>query len=170
LTIVKPGDILLYDRVRTAVEALIDFGENLADGPQSDTFYHCAIALDSQNKLEADGKQIAQHPIVYDGSWRLFRPPISPAANARALAADQKLVGQKYDDWLIVDDGLRDATHNIIHLPGGFIASKELHGKVCSSFLLAHFRAAGSPLADGLTANVSPQNWYPRLRRYEVTG
>lgn len=168
--LVKRGDILLYDVVRTAGEALIDFGEILEDGPHADTFYHCAIAVDAANKYEATGKQIAEHPVVYDGSWRLFRPPISPDATARALIADSKLIGEPYDDWLIVDDALRDATHNLIHLPGGFITNRELHSKVCSSFLLYHFHAAGSVLADGLTSNVSPQDWFLRLRRYEVQG
>lgn len=167
---VLPGNILLYDEVRTAGEALIDFGEILEDGPRANTFYHCAIALNGTRKLEADGKSIVDNPIVYDGAWRLFRPPISPAATLRALDADRKLVGEKYDDWLIIDDALRDATHNVLHLPGGFITYKELHEKVCSSYLLYHFRAAGSALADGFTANVSPQDWYLRLQRYEVHG
>lgn len=178
---VHEGDILLYRRINTAAEAAIVFGEVLEDGIEDREYYHCAIALSSTQKVEALG-EICVTNIVQDGSFDVFRVPLHPDDIRQGLHAALKLVGQKYDWWLIADDVLRYLTRGHVHLPKKFIESKERRMKICSSFVHYFFRRATRPKSSVYSVAVrgsilrrlkrwpppSPQDLYLAVQEYEV--
>lgn len=161
----KPGDLLFYSRTPNLSTRLIEYGERMEDPGQSVYVYHVAIALGAYDKLEADGHSVAINPIDY-GKFEACRPPMSPARINRGLAKVCTYVGQRYDWPLIVDDGLRYATHNVIHLPVAYIRSQERHEKICSTLVAKYFAAC--PWGAALGRNASPQDIYEVVKDYPV--
>jgi hypothetical protein len=169
---IKTGDFLFYHRVRTAGEALIDLGATIEDGEQPRIVYHCALALDEKNKIEAvspQGVRIA--PIVYDGAWVATRPPIRPGQIDRGIEACKKDLGEHYDNWLIVDDALRDLSEwvfkrPVLHLPEWLVHRTERAKKICSTLLLVYGRAASwvPSSVEQKGKNVSPEDWWIATR------
>jgi hypothetical protein len=143
IPLIREGDILLYYKGGAWSAPLIDLGEILEDGWQKREYYHCAVALDAQQKIETDGYPVKVDNIQYDGSFDLFRPPIPAQDIRRGLDATRQLIGQKYDWLLIVDDALRFTSRGIIHLPRRWIESEERRRKICSSLVVYYLRAAG---------------------------
>lgn len=138
---IHEGDILLYYRGGGLSKELIEAGEYLEDG--AGHYYHCAIAINSQLKIEANGFEPVQEcNIVYDGTFDVFRPPIPVSRIRESLAIVRQYRGQHYDWWLIIDEGLRDLSDNRIHLPERFIRSEERKKKICSTFVAAYFKQA----------------------------
>lgn len=141
----RPGDVLLYPLVgfRHPTEDAISLGEYLEDGPQGRYYYHVAIALNDSEKIEADGRYVAIHPIDY-GNPDVFRPPASVIKIGSALWKIRNwFLGQRYDWWLIIDDGLRALSRDYVHLPVAFINSRERHEKVCSSLAAVYLKLLG---------------------------
>ncbi len=163
----QPGDILLYFRAPNLGTRLIQVGEELEDGVDKRMAYHVAVAMDQYTKIEANGHSVADAPIDY-ANCRVFRPPILSQNIHNGLHAVRKLIGQRYDWVLILDDALRYLSHDRVHLPVGYVRSEERRGKVCSSLVSVYLRAAAWEPAKALTRNASPQDDYLLLRAYEV--
>ncbi|GMA64939.1 hypothetical protein NZD89_06025 [Alicyclobacillus fastidiosus] len=168
----KPGDILLYRKSPSIGDDLIIEGESFEDGRQDREYYHVAIALDANNKIEAYGKSVAIHPIDY-GNFDAFRPPIGSHRVKSALAVIRRCVGQGYDWWLIIDDAIRYLTKFIPkrlggpwHLPVSFIQSDERRGKVCSSLAVAYLNAA--LWGPKLGRNASPEDIYLAVKDFPI--
>ncbi|MFB5192747.1 hypothetical protein [Alicyclobacillus fastidiosus] len=168
----EPGDILLYRKYPSIGHDLIIDGEILEDGRQQREYWHVAIALDVKNKIEADGKTVAIHPIDY-GNFDAFRPPIGSRRIDLALSVIRQFVGQGYDWWLIIDDAIRYATKRIPkclggpwHLPAAFIQSEERRAKVCSSLAVAYFNAA--VWGPKLDRNASPEDIYLAVKDFPI--
>jgi len=159
-----PGDILFYDNPPNLSTHLIVDGEHLEDPGEGVYFYHVAIALDANDKAEADGKCVEINPIDY-GKFIAFRPPLSRAQIRWGLFALRELVGERYDWWMIADDALRFITHNVIHLPASFILSSERHRKICNTLAAAYLEAAGWGLSE---LPRSPEDLYNALRYWPV--
>lgn len=141
----RPGDILLYPLTSLLhpVEDAISAGEYFEDGPQARYYYHVAIALNDTDKIEADGRFVAIHPIDY-GKPDVFRPPASAIKISTALWKVRNwFLGQRYDWWLIFDDVLRALSGNRLHLSIDFINSKERHAKICSSLATVYLKLLG---------------------------
>jgi len=169
---VKRGDLLLYYKSLNPVWIAIKVGEILEDGIQDREYFHCAVALDDKAELEADGIEVAVHPIIHDGSYDVFRPPLTEAQIEKGLSLINSYRGQKYDWWKIGDDALRFASGNAIHLPSGIVANEELHKKICNTPLAAYLWAAGfikGANEQEATAFLrSPEDGYLLLKGYQV--
>ncbi len=165
--IAEPGDILLYRKSPSIADRLVEFGERLEDGAQDREYYHVAIALNANDKIEAYGKSVAIHPIDY-GNFDAFRPPIAPRRIGIGLGTIRQYVGQAYDWWLIIDDALRYISRGVFHLPVSFIRSTERRGKVCSSLVVSYFKAAY--WGPNLTSNASPEDIWIAVKDYPVEG
>ncbi|WAH40635.1 hypothetical protein NZD89_20320 [Alicyclobacillus fastidiosus] len=163
---VQPGDILLYRSLRNRNTKLIKFFERCEDGPQVRGYYHVAIALDSQLKIESNGKRVTIEPINY-GMFDVFRPSIPSQQRNAAINYLKGFYGQPYDWWLVTDDLLRYFTHNVIHLPVSFVQIEERNKKTCSSLVSQYFSVA--KWGPALSQNVSPEDIYRYLKNYQVT-
>ncbi|MCF8566926.1 hypothetical protein LLE49_19590 [Alicyclobacillus tolerans] len=168
--IAEPGDILLYRKPFAAYipDIAIDLGEMLEDGPQPKYFFHCAIALNANVKLEADGRRVAVHPIDY-GKFEPYRPPIPRGRREKGLQYVETMEGQRYD-WIVdIDDGLRYLTHNHVHLPVRWVQNIERHAKNCSDLVGAYFnKVMWGPKHFGL--NTSPEDIWLAVKDYGVRG
>lgn len=166
MLICEPGDILMYRHGNTLDKRLIDFGERLEDGAQSPMYYHVAIALGPNLKIEAQGKSVAIDTIDY-GNFDPYRPPLSAAQIHDGLTAVKKCVGQPYDWWLIINDALSYLTHGIVHLPTKWIESEERKSKICSSLAALYFKAAGLGVRWALS--VSPEDIFLAVKEWPAT-
>jgi hypothetical protein len=161
----QSGDILLYRKSPTLFEQLVEDFEQFEDGRQRYQFYHCGIALDTWNTIEADGRRVNVNPIDYEKA-SIFRPPIQNPDINYALGKIRKFIGQRYDWMLILDDAIRYLTHNKIHLPAKYIRSTERHAKVCSTLVARYFYFAGWGAFYGF--NESPEDIWLSVKDYEV--
>lgn len=166
----QPGDILLYRRVRSIPDALVDIGAILEDGLQTTIYYHVAIALGPSEQIETDGHTVATHAILYDGSFNVFRPPIDEANRRTGLACVRGFIGQHYDWTLITDDALRDLSRGVLHLPLWYVQSKERKEKVCSSLTVRYFRHAQWAPPRKLDINSSPEDIALAVHEWPVKG
>lgn len=164
---VLPGDLLFYRKNPNLFNRLVDVAEEVENGRQKYEFYHCSIALNQWEKVEADGRRVNVNPIEPDG-YSVFRPPINQQSINYALFEIRKYIGQRYDWTLIADDALRYLTHNHIHFPVNYIRSTERHAKVCSSLVARYFFYAGWSSFYGF--NESPEDIWLAVKDYEVTG
>ncbi|GMA60073.1 hypothetical protein NZD89_10885 [Alicyclobacillus fastidiosus] len=162
----QQGDILMFRRLQTLEVREIDWIERLKDGRQPYIYYHCSVVVDENTQIESDGKMVITNTIP-SGGFDAFRPPILPENRQRGVEQVKKLVGQKYDWVLIVDDALRALTHNLLHLPIKFVAREERYRKICSTIVVAYLNAAG--WNHGLTQNALPEDIYIVLRNYQVS-
>ncbi len=80
--------------------------------------------MDSQSKIESNGKEVTIEPICY-GHFDVFRPPTQPLQRNAANDYLKEFYGQSYDCWLVTDDVLRYFTHNVIQLPVAFVQVEE---------------------------------------------
>lgn len=140
---VQPGDILLYYKGGGWSAPAIKLGEILEDGLQPREYYHAAVALDAQHKIETNGFPVSITEIIFDKSFDVFRPPIEPEDIQRGLHETLKLIGQKYDWVAIVDDALRFLTQGVFHLPTRWVMSEERRRKICSSMVNYYLWQAG---------------------------
>jgi hypothetical protein len=163
--IVEPGDILLYRKLRNRKTESIKFIQRLKDGPHVREYYHVAIALDKQSKIEANGKVVTIEP-VNDEQCDVFRPPIPPQQRNSGIDYMKRLAGEPYDWWLVTDDILRYVTHDVIHLPVGFVQAEERNKKICTSLVVQYFSAA--KWGPKLSPNVSPEDIYLLVKKYEI--
>jgi|GEM_PF-5092489 len=161
-----PGDILMYDKPPNFSTHLIVDGEHLEDPGQSIYFYHVAVALDAKAKIEANEHKVAIADIDY-GNFLVFRPPISAVDVFKGLDAVKKLEGQGYDYLMILDDTLRFATENLVHLPDDWVADAETHRKICNTVVYYYLKAAGHPIP---TMPRSPEDVYIWVKDWLVQG
>ncbi|WDL96956.1 hypothetical protein [Alicyclobacillus sp. ALC3] len=161
------GDILLYHRPPNLSTRLIEDGERLEDPGEPEYFYHVAIALDKYTKIEANGKTVAKANIDY-GKFRTFRLPFGHDAIQRGLNLVLSYEGEPYDWPLIIDDGLRYATHDLVHLPVAYIRSEERRRKVCSSLAAKDLVAVRPEWAPLLGRNSSPEDIYNVVKSFPV--
>lgn len=150
---------------------LIQLGELLEDG-RPRPYYHTAIALDVNRKIEAQGKTVAITEIDY-GNFEPFRPPLTRTQIEEGLSVVLADEGEPYDWPLIIDDGLRYLTHNLVHLPVGWITSEERRKKICSSLVVAYFKASGWRPAHPkktLSRNSSPEDVGIYIQDYPAAG
>lgn len=164
-TLCRPGDILLYRKKRTLSTDAIELGEWLEDGAESREYYHVAIALDAYRKIEADGRSVAINLIDY-GNFDAFRLPVNKSRRLWALSRIRNFVGQPYDWWLILDDGLRYLTRNKIHLPVHFIVDEERIKKICVSVARKYINYTKWP--NRLTRNASPEDIWLLANKWPV--
>lgn len=165
MLICQPGDILVYYRNPSVIDRGIQLAEEIEDGPQPRFYYHVAIALDANRKLEAY-RRVGIHPIEYNDTFDVFRPPIAHRRRDNALQFVRSFVGQRYDYILILDDALRYLTHGHVHLPVRYVKSLERHMKVCSSLLVRYLlKAMWGPK---LGRNASPEDVYLAVKDYGV--
>ncbi|WP_436663535.1 hypothetical protein ACOALA_13405 [Alicyclobacillus acidoterrestris] len=167
MIICEPGDILLYGRAPNLDTRLILKGERMEDPGEDKYFYHVAIALDANWKIEAQGKTVAITEIDYE-RCTVFRPPIPEWRVKLGLAAVMRCEGQKYDWLAIVNDGLSYLTHGLVHLPDTWIASVEHKRKICSSLVALYFKSAQWGPKFGW--RVSPEDIYDAVQDWPVTG
>lgn len=164
--IARPGDILMYRHAPNFDTKLIQFGEELEDGCEQDEYYHCAIALNPNTKIEAQGKSVAVDQIDY-GNFDVFRPPLMADQISEGLSAVKECIGQRYDWVLIIDDALRYLTRNLIHLPVRYVKSEERKKKICSSLVALYLDAAG--WKKDWSLSVSPEDVYLAVKDWRVT-
>jgi hypothetical protein len=174
----QAGDILLYYEDRQGLKEeimsnVVKLGAILEDGIQDCEVYHCAIALDGDHKLEADGTVIAIHPINRNGEelFGVFRPKVDPKDRNEALQYVYTFIGQKYDWFLIADEGIVDLTGGAIHFPTQFMERKELHMKICST-LAAFFLKKANYKVDQINKKKfnEPEDIYLIVKEDEVKG
>lgn len=161
----QPGDVLLYRKDPSLFDRLVDEFEEAERPKQKKYFYHCGIALNQFETIEADGRYVEVNPIDYERA-EIFRPPISQQSINYALSEIRRYIGQRYDWMLIIDDALRYLTRNLIHLPVGYIRSIERHAKVCSSLVAKYFFYSGWEQFYGV--NESPEDIWLAVKDYEV--
>lgn len=162
----RPGDILLYrDPPNFSTRLIID-GERMEDPDEHPYYYHVAIVLNTQLKIEAQGKNVAVARIDNGGVFDCFRAPIPRSNIDDGLDKIRKYVGQPYDWSAIVDDALRYLTCGIVHLPEKFVLSMERHRKICSTLVSDYFKAAQWGPKFGL--GVSPQDIYDAVKDWPV--
>ncbi len=160
------GDLLFYYRVKNPYEEAVDVGEYFELGHQSRYYYHVAIALSSAEKVEADGHFVAKHRLIYNGAFDIFRPPAP--YRERGINAILAEVGERYDWWLDIDDGLRYLTRDRIHLPVEFIRNRERKEKQCVTLALRYLALAGYQAPFRLGRNSSPQDVYRAVKKWKV--
>ncbi len=171
--LIQRGDVLGYYKATTTLEALIQFGERLEDGPHNREYYHVAVALDNFSKIEADGVKVAINPITSDNGYAIFRLPVSQSKIDQALTKLRGLMGQRYDWVLIVDDGLRYLSKGItgrelLHLPAWFVRRKERTEKICVSVLRKYCNYLHYEPIGNLDTWSSPEDWCLALEDCEV--
>jgi len=139
----RPGDLLFYFDA-LGLERLIQLGEDLekhSDGPWP---YHCAIALNSTEKLEADFWDTAVNPITDGRPYVVCRPPYPDAVKlARALQWGRGRVGRLYGWVGITDQGLRDLSGGRLHMPRWFIEWVDKLWPYCSTLVESIVSRAG---------------------------
>ncbi|MFB5192646.1 hypothetical protein [Alicyclobacillus fastidiosus] len=167
MLICESGDILLYETPPNLDTRLILKGERMEDPGGARYFYHVAIALDANWKIEAQGKTVAITDIDY-GRFAVFRPPIPPSRVKNGVAAVRDCVGQNYDWLAIMNDGLSYLTRGRIHLPKRWVESSERKRKICSSLVALYFNAAKWGPKFGLT--VSPEDIYEAVKDWPAVG
>lgn len=168
--VVQAGDVLAYWRTSNFTEELIDAGEVLEDGPQEREYFHVALALNSTQKIESlTSTGVGLHKIIYDGSFDVFKVPMTDTKKNRALNAALSLVGERYNWWAVVDDGLRYLSGGKVHLPKKFIDWTERYTKECSGVLFFAFRKALWKPALRINAYPppSPQDVVDMLKPYQ---
>ena len=170
---IQPGDVLGYYKANNAYDDLIQWAEYAEDGIRHPEYYHVAVALDAQRKIEAVEGGVRIDPIVQDGTFNTFRLPVAPTRVAPALAKLERLVGEHYDNWLIVDDALRYFSLGLtgsecIHLPTAFIRRKQRTEVICVSVLRRYCRYAGFKAPNWLTTWSSPEDWGTALEGWQV--
>lgn len=168
--LIRTGDILMYYRPtkpHRLVERAIQLGEILEDGIQDREYYHVAIAVDAQTKVEANGVYVAKADIEKNRSFDLFRPPIAHHVRHQAMQTILTMEGQKYDWWLIFDDVLRYISFGLLRLPESFIAEREQTEKICSTLVGRYLRLAGYKHVDKRFP--SPEDIYLAVKRYKVS-
>lgn len=161
----KAGDILLYEKPPNLDTRLILDGERMEDPGENRYFYHVAIALDVNRKIEAQGATVAIDQIDY-GKFAVFRPPIPESHVKAGIASAMKCVGQKYDWLAIINDALSYLTRGLIHIPDKWVESSERKRKICSSLVADYFKAAQWGPKFGLT--VSPEDIYEAVKEWPV--
>jgi hypothetical protein len=164
---IKRGDILLYDKLGTGIykyiEEAVVFGEKLES--KSDAyFFHTAIALSDSEKIEADGKTIAKHPIIQSTQPKVFR---LPNVTEFALGAMEAKLGQPYNLLEIADDALRMATHNLLHLPEFLMRPLYHHSAVCSRLVAEYLFYLGH-MTDPYEPNISPQDIFEAVKQWQI--
>lgn len=165
----QAGDILLYRRVMTLTEALIDVGEVLEDGPQNKIYYHCAVALDEYHEISALASGVRVYSITYNDEFDIYRLPIPPDKLKESLDRLKTLEGQPYDWVCIVDDSLRYLTRGLVHLPEWWVRSTERHCKICITFIRKDLKWANFNPPIPLTLHSSPEDLALALRKWRVT-
>ena len=141
LPLVEPGDVLAYWRVRSIFEELIDAGETLEDGRQAKEYYHVSVALNGKQQIEAlTSSGVGIHPIIYDGSFDVFKVPVSKSQRDRGLGKAVLLDGNKYNWWAVVDDALGMLTFDSVRLPKRFMRKINKYLDDCSQVALAYLR------------------------------
>ncbi|MFX4302959.1 hypothetical protein ACOJUR_12005 [Alicyclobacillus tolerans] len=161
-----PGDILFYDRHPDWIDDLIITGERLEDGLHRIEAYHVAVALDSYQCVAALARGVSVTPIDY-GVITICRPLSQNAQTHQALMWAESKVGTPYG-WLgIVDQALRDVSHNLIHLPDALIEWSNQKWPYCSIFATDFLQRAGyEELRD--FPPPSPEDLWLELKQFRV--
>ncbi|GMA59661.1 hypothetical protein GCM10025859_01010 [Alicyclobacillus fastidiosus] len=163
----ETGDILLYSTPPNFDTCLVIEGERMEDPGESRYFFHVAIALDANRKIEARGKTVAIDQIDY-GQFAVFRPPVPPSRIQAGIEAVRECIGQHYDWLAIINDGMSYLTRDLAHLPDKWVASSEHKRKICSSLVALYFKTASWGPKFGLT--VSPEDIYEAVKEWPVVG
>jgi len=136
-----PGDIILYEKPRDVLEELIEDGERMEDGTHKRWFYHVAIALGPYDMLEAISR-VSISPLDYHNCV-ICRPPYDRTKIHAALRWGKKREGRLYGYIGVVDQALRDLTHDRLHMPKSFIEWMNSRWPYCSVLTSAIARKAG---------------------------
>lgn len=138
----KRGDLLFFPASPNLVTRLIQFGERLEDGNHRIVPYHVAIAVSPFEQIAASTHGVAQSEIDYD-QVLITRPPYDVDMLTDAIAWLTRQKGRLYG-WIgVVDQGLRDATHDVIHLPDALVRWSDRRWPFCSSLAAEFMRRAG---------------------------
>ncbi|WAH35060.1 hypothetical protein [Alicyclobacillus dauci] len=162
----EPGDVLVYFKPVNLTTRLIEYGEERIDPGEDRYAYHVAIALDRYNKVEANGQATEINPIDYD-RCEVFRPPYDPAKLPGALAWAHMQVGRLYG-WIgIIDQGLRDISGGLLHLPRWFVTWANNRWPYCSTLAQSIMSQAGF---DGVPnwPPPSPEDVYKTVKQWPV--
>ncbi|WJJ55345.1 hypothetical protein QB910_000101 [Dabrowskivirus KKP3916] len=163
--VVKTGDILLYTHLFNSPDwGAIKLGEELEDGKQRKEYIHVGVALNSRELITADGTVVAAHPINFNDEFDVYTLTDDRDKIHAALSATQKHLGEKYDWWEIIDQGIRDLTGGRVHLPRGFIMTQEHHKKICSTVAKVYIDALS--LGIEIKEFPSPEDIYIAIAKY----
>lgn len=142
----KQGDILLYYRPPTFLTKLITFGEILEDGKQKREYYHVAVVVDSEHKVEANGKNVSIAPIHNGGVFDAYRLN-SVYQNKIPYAIEQVIsyVGQPYDYLLIFGLAIEYISFGWARFPKHILKHSEEKSKICSTLAQQFLWYCGIP-------------------------
>lgn len=137
----ESGDILVYFRDPTTLQRLIITGEEMEDGKHKIEAFHVAVALDAFTQIAALGRGITILPM--ESGIAICRPPYDSTKVPSALAWARSRVHTPYG-WIgILDQALRDLTHDRVHLPAKFMRWVNRKWPYCSVFDAQIVRRAG---------------------------
>lgn len=127
ISIIKPGDILLYDR-DGLMNKLIKF-------KRGEKYSHVAIASYPNNILEAvQGQTLGEKPIRLDGLKAIYRHHVPVDFDAGYEWFELEAKGQKYD-WL-----------GLLSFALASFQGRANNKMFCSEFVARFFAKIGSPL------------------------